>query len=178
MLSDSSGVTWFEPPPVEVITDSTATPTVNRNLTKGLEENLSWNFSLTADLTLITVTVAFKGLAAGSSFENVATFVQSLGKASLQDGFEDRFNVSWINSKITLTVFNVSAENNGEFECRLLLFDGSGTNTWKRNIQVIVLGKVRNYDINQYICIMVCTSWLIPISASKICMRCVTCKRW
>ena len=31
--------------------------TVNRNLTKGFEEQLSWNFSLTADLTLSSVRV-------------------------------------------------------------------------------------------------------------------------
>lgn len=41
LLSDSGSITWFEPPPVEIVTDSSATPTVNRNLTKGFEEKLS-----------------------------------------------------------------------------------------------------------------------------------------
>ena len=95
--ADFGRVTWYEPPPVETITDVNLIRTVNRNLTQGFEEQLSCNFSLTVDLTLSTVRVELK-----SSNTAVATYLQLVQKASVRSGFEDRFNVSWIPGKLTL----------------------------------------------------------------------------
>jgi len=59
----------------------------------------------------------------------------------LQEIFKDRFSASWINSqRVTLVIFNVPVDDNGTFACEATSFGGS-VKTWRRNIQVIVLGK-------------------------------------
>ena len=139
-ISDGSSITWFGPPPVETITDASVIRTVDRNLTKGFEEQLSWNFSLTAGSTLITVTVELAIISRA-----VATFVSRTGSLSVSDGFQDRFKVTWIPNKITLIIFNVTTDDEEVFLCKVLSIGGSGAVTWAREIQVAVLGKLTNF---------------------------------
>ena len=97
-ISDGSSITWYEPPPVETITDTNSIRTVDRNFTKGFEEQLSWNVSLPSGSTIITVTLEL-----ASINRIVATYVAQPVSLSVSSGFQDRFNVIWIPSKITLT---------------------------------------------------------------------------
>ena len=136
-ISDGSSITWYEPPPVEIITDVSVIRTINRNLTKGFEEQLSWNFSSSADSTLITVTVELTSIN-----KALATYVAQTGLLSVSNDFQDRFNVTWIPSKITLTIFNVTSDDEDSFICKVLSVGGSRLNTWERKIQVTVLGKL------------------------------------
>ena len=124
---------------METITDESVIRTVNRNLTEGFEEQLSWNFSLPAGSTLITVTVELASINTA-----VATYITQTGSLSIPNRFQDRFNATWIPSKITLTIFNVTKYKDDKegFLCAVLAVGGSGTRTWGRKIQVNVLGKL------------------------------------
>ena len=137
-ISDGSSITWFEPPPVETIAvaSSSAIRTVDRNFTKGFETQLSWNFSLPSGSTLITVTVELT-----SSNRVVATYVPQT-RPSVPSDFQDRFNVTWIPSEITLTIFNVTTDDEDGFLCKVLSVSGGVPVTWQRKIQVTVLGKL------------------------------------
>ena len=68
------------------------------------------------------------------------------GQPGIISPFGQRFSLNWIPSeKVTLTIFNVTAEDNGTFACELTLFEiGSGSNIWKSIIPVQVLGKFGN----------------------------------
>ena len=137
-ISAGSSITWFEPPPVETITNKDVIRTINRNLTKGFEEQLSWNFSLPSGSTLITVTVELQSINRA-----VATYVAQTGSLSVSN--QDRFNATWITSKITLTIFNVTSDDEDGFVFKVLSVGGSGAVTWERKIQVTVLGKLTNF---------------------------------
>ena len=138
-ISDGVSITWYEPPPVETITSPSDIRTVNRNLTKGFEAQLSWNFSLSAGLTLATVKVELQ-----SSNTAVASYVHQFKSVSVANGFQDRFNVTWIPSKLTLTVFNVATNDEDVFDCNVDVFDGVSLSTWRRRIQAKVVGKLAN----------------------------------
>ena len=125
---------------METITDVSVIRTVDRNLTNGFEAQLSWNFSLTADSTLITVTVELHSIN-----RVVAIYVAQPVSLSVTSGFQDRFNVTWIPSKITLTIFNVATDDKEGFLCKVLALGGGGTITWARKIEVAVLGKFTNF---------------------------------
>ena len=140
-ISDGGSITWYEPPPVETITDLSVIRTVNRNLSQGFEEQLSCNFRLTADLTLSSVTVELEGVNT-----DVATYLQLVKRATVANGFQDRFNVSWIPSKLTLTIFNVTTDDEDVFICNVEFLDVGGINTWRRKVKVTVLGKFTNSD--------------------------------
>ena len=140
-ISDGSSITWFEPTPVETITDVNVIRTVDRNLTKGFEEQLSYNFSLPSGSTLITVTVEL-----ASINRVVATYVAQTGSLAISSDFQDRLNVTWIPSKITLTIFNVTTDDQDGFLCKVLSVGGSRAITWARKIQVTVLGKLTNFQ--------------------------------
>ena len=72
----------------------------------------------------------------------VVNIFPGLNSAEVVAGYEDRFNLSWINPvKATLIIFNVSAADEGEFVCELTTI-GGGSKVWKRKIQVTVVGKL------------------------------------
>jgi len=141
IISDGAGITWYEPPPIETITNEAEFRTVDRNLTDGFMNKLTWNFSLPAGSSVLTVTIKF------NSDTTIGTYVQSLGTVTITEALKNRFNFTWIPSKATLTIFSVTSDDSGEFACDVLSFDGSGTPTWKRKIQVTVLGKLGNYQL-------------------------------
>ena len=134
-VSDASSITWFDPPPFETVTDPAIISAANESFIKGsLNEELNCNFSLTVDLTLITVSVKFRG-------SSIANFVRSKDVLSVQPGFESRFNATWVPDKLTLILFNVTSADKGEYRCEVLTF-GSSVQTWARIIQVSLLGKL------------------------------------
>ena len=138
--SDGTNVTWFEPPPVEVITDhnlvhyasnTTKLPLASTNVP------LSWNFSLSG-LFFISLNLKLNGEDIGGVPPAGA------GQPGMISPFGQRFSLNWIPSeKVTLTIFNVTADDNGTFACELNLFK-TGSNLWKSIIPVQVLGKFGN----------------------------------
>ena len=94
---------------------------------------------MSADLALSSVKVELQ-----SSGIAVASYLHQFKSVSVANGFKDRFNVTWIPSKITLTVFNVTTDDEDVFDCKVDSFDGVGVNTWKRKIQPTVVGKLAN----------------------------------
>ena len=136
-VSDGSSITWFEPPPFEIVTDPATVSEVNKSLIKGsLNEEVNCNFSLTAGLSLITVSMKFEG----SSIVNYVR-LQDQHVVSVQPGFERRFNATWDPNRLTLILFNVTSADEGEYRCEVLTFGSSGQ-TWARIIQVSLLGKL------------------------------------
>lgn len=134
--SDAVGsVTWFEPPPVETVTDPTLVHTNRTKLRKGSTNvHLNWEFSLMSELNLILVTIRLEGTSVG-------TIVPLTGDASPGAAFTSRFNVSWVAQVATLTIFNVTSADEGLFTCELNTFEAGTNKVWKRNIDVSVVGK-------------------------------------
>ncbi len=136
-VTDGGSVTWYEPPPV-VTTSITGTDLFadSKQLIEGnTDAPLSWNFSLTADLTLFSVVLT-------SNNKNVATIAPSLGIAGVVLSFKDRFNITWIPNRATLIIFNVTADDKGEFGCTVSTFQGITNKVWVRKIPVQVVGKL------------------------------------
>ena len=134
--SDAVGsVTWFEPPPVETVTDNTIIHTNSTKLRKGSTNvHLNWEFSLASELNLIVVTLRFDDTSVG-------IILPSTGAAATDAAFTSRFNVSWVAQKATLSIFNVTTADGGLFACELNTFEGSTNKVWMRNIDVSVVGK-------------------------------------
>jgi len=57
------------------------------------------------------------------------------------ENFQGRYNLSWIPQLATLTIFNVSAEDNGIFLCEVRTSEGGNNIVWKRKVTVEVVGK-------------------------------------
>lgn len=142
--SDGTNVTWFEPPPVEVISDNklvhyasntTELPLASTNI------SLSWNFSLSSGLFFSSLQLKLNGEVIGLVPPEI------VGRPpQINSPFDQRFSLNWIpKEKVTLTIFNVTIDDNGTFGCELTLFDlVSGSNVWKSIIPVQVLGKFGN----------------------------------
>ena len=135
MISVFGSITWYEPPPIVNETDSTVISVADgTQLLRGVDGLLSWNFSLTGEQFTI-VYLTWKTV-------NVVTIDTAFGVASVIQGFNDRFNLTWSNSqRATLVIFNVSTEYEGDFSCKVFSFDGRLTKSWIRKIQVAVIGK-------------------------------------
>ena len=139
-FSDGTSVTWFEPLPVEVISDHNLVHYAS-NTTKLLSEStnipLSWNFSLSSDLLFISLNLKRNG-------ETIGVVPPAGRPAKINSPFDQRFSLIWIpNEKVTLTIFNVTIDDNGTFACELTLFKTS-SQVWKSIIPVQVLGKFGN----------------------------------
>lgn len=134
--SDAVGsVTWFEPPPVETVTDPTLVHTNRTKLRKGSTNvYLNWEFSVTSELNLVLVTLKLDGASVG-------TIVPSTGDAAPSASFTSRFNVSWVAQHAALSIFNVTTADEGLFTCELNTFEGATNRIWSRNIDVSVVGK-------------------------------------
>ena len=142
--SDGTSITWFEPPPVEVISDhnlvhyasnTTKLPLASTNI------SLNWNFSLSSGLFFISLNLKRNGETIGLVPPTGG------GQPRINSPFDQRFSLNWIPSeKVTLTIFNVTSDDNGTFLCELSLFNAaSGTNLWKSIIPVQILGKFGNW---------------------------------
>ncbi|XP_067030288.1 protein amalgam-like isoform X2 [Acropora muricata] len=142
--TDGGSITWFEPPPFETVTDPSSIATAYINLTKGFaDEELSCNFSLSADLSLVAASIKLGG-------SSVASFVQDQRVLSIQPGFENRFNVTWVPTKLTLILLDVTSAEEGEYRCEVLSV-GSLVQTWARTIQASLLVSPRITEISKKI---------------------------
>ena len=72
--------------------------------------------------------------------QSAVTFVpnQSL---SVEPVFANHFNAVWVPNKLTLTLFNVTDAEEGQYCCEVITM-GSLARTWIRKIQLLVLGKL------------------------------------
>ncbi|XP_020615552.1 neural cell adhesion molecule 2-like [Orbicella faveolata] len=144
--TDGGNVTWYEPPPVETASDPGIELTAHsRQFLQGSTHvQLSWNFSLTPDLSLSSVILRLNSV-------QVAAVVLLSGIAGLSSGFEGRFNFTWISQRATLIIFNVTEEDDGEFTCDLTTFQGVDQKLWKRKmkVEVLVETSLTNYSGDQ-----------------------------
>lgn len=133
-ISDAGSITWHEPPPSQIVRDDRVTFTSFKILTKGsFNEEVSFNFSLTADLAIVSVTIQLNG-------NIVATYFPVLAKVTVGSPYFSRFNATWVPTKLTLIVLNVTSADKGQYRCEVLTI-GGGINRWKRIIEVEVFGK-------------------------------------
>lgn len=110
---------------------------VHRNLTRLIEgtinASLSWDFSLSSDLTFDSVSL---GLGA------VGIAVVDGPTIEVLEGFKDKYAINWIpNQRITLVIFRVTTEHNNTFVCEIIAKRGT-KRTWTSNVQVDVVGKI------------------------------------
>ena len=104
-------------------------------LFKGRSASLSWNFTLTGE--------TFASASLKSKTTTVASIRPAFGIVAVTPGFEDRYNISWIDSqRATLIIFNVTTDNNGDFSCETSSVLGVTIRLWRRKIQVAVVGKL------------------------------------
>ena len=145
-ISDGVSVTWYEPSPEETLSSHTLDHKLKTvKLQEGVTEfPLSWNFSLSSDLTFNSLTVLFSGVAVGG--------VLSSGQAGLVNPSDQRYSFSWIpTEKFTLVILNVTDGDSGMFTCALSLCQGfQGCNSWESTIKVEVVGKFTRDKKNKY----------------------------
>ncbi|XP_068686476.1 fibroblast growth factor receptor 4-like isoform X4 [Montipora foliosa] len=140
-FSDGSSITWYEPPPIQNLLDTLSDPVGHlANSTQLLEgsinASLSWNFSLSSDLSFSSLTVSL----GGTVIAGVA-----LSGPGVQAGFKDKFDIRWIPfQRVTLIIFNVTTEVNGTFSCTVAAAKGFGTVNFGSNIQVHVVDPPSN----------------------------------
>ncbi|XP_067053552.1 uncharacterized protein [Acropora muricata] len=132
-FSDGSGITWHEPPPFHTVTNTRITSFTHKNLTQGfLNEELSCSFNLSGDMSLVSVWFELDSVTLASYFSIVSS-------PTVQDSFASRFNATWVPTRLTLVVFNVTRDDKGEYYCKVqALLNGRGK-FWNRKIQVDVL---------------------------------------
>ena len=135
MISDCGSITWYEPPPVVTETDHTVISVADsKQLLRGVDGLLSWNFTLTGE-QFTSAVLTWKTV-------DVVSILPAFGVVSVVGGFEDRFNVTWSNSqRATLVIFNVTTEYEGDFSCTANSLDGGRLKAWVRKVQVAVVGK-------------------------------------
>ena len=134
-ISGTVSVTWYEPPPEETLSDHTLDHKLKTvRLQEGVTDSpLSWNFSFSSDLSLLSLTVTFNG-------DNLAGVLS--GQAALANPSDQRFNFIWIaNEKFTLIISNVTDDESGMYKCALNLCQGIFCNNWESTIKVEVVGK-------------------------------------
>ena len=99
-----------------------------------LNEELSCNFSLSEDLRIRTLSVNFHGQPAVTVVSNQSPWVEPV--------FAKQFNAVWVPNKLTLTLFNVTDAEEGQYSFEVITQRGSSARTWIRKIQLSVLGKL------------------------------------
>ena len=130
-------MTWYEPTPIKTTSNPSET------LSPGIEVvnvtshvTLDWSYSLTAGL----------GLGGFIKF-NDDTIVTIKGDGSagpVNAKFQKRFSFNSTLGRASLFISSVTVDNdkaNGEFRCELI---DSTPDTWKRAIQVQVIGKLES----------------------------------
>ncbi|XP_067018403.1 uncharacterized protein [Acropora muricata] len=131
LLTVGGNITWLEPPPYETVKDASSISRTNKTVIQGsLNEELSCNFSLTADMSITLVSVKFRGQPAVTLVPNQSPLVET--------GFAKQFNAVWAPNKLTLILFNVTDAEEGQY-CFEVITKGSSARTWIRKIQLLVL---------------------------------------
>ena len=104
---------------------------------EGSSATLNWNFSLS------------EGLGLGFSIKFSTINIVSIGKdgslaSSIKAEFQERFSVSATPQSASLSISPITIaddKSNGEFSCEL---NDAKSGTWKRAIQVQVIGKLES----------------------------------
>ena len=138
LFSDGGSITWYEPLPVETIVDVNVYHTNSTQFLEGkINATLSWNFSLTADVSLNTLNLKLNDVTIAGAL--------SSGQHGVLDGFKERFDISWFpNQRVTLVIFSVTANEKGAYACEVSTTERFVTKVWKSKIQVNVVGKLLN----------------------------------
>ncbi|XP_068733594.1 immunoglobulin superfamily member 10-like [Montipora capricornis] len=138
-FSDGSSITWYEPPPIQTVSDTDVVDHLGNStqlLEGSINASLSWNFSLSSDLSFSALTVSLGG--------TIIAGVVSSGPA-VQAGFGNKFDIRWIPfQRVTLIIFNVTTEVNGTFSCTITATKGFGVVNFGSNIQVHVVDPPSN----------------------------------
>ena len=88
------------------------------------------------DLRIIAVSMKFEGC-------SVVTFLRSQrAPSAVSPDFVRRVNATWVPNQLTLTLFNVTAAEEGEYRCEVLSFGVSTVQIWIRTIHVSLLGRL------------------------------------
>jgi len=134
-ISDGGSITWYEPLPVETTSDVNVYHTNSTQLLEGATNaTLSWNFSLTPDLSFNSLSLEFN--------DEIIGGVLASGLAGLIDAVTERFNFIWIpKQKATLMIFNVNSNESGTYDCVVNTEQGFDTKAWISKIQVDVVGR-------------------------------------
>lgn len=124
---------WYKPTPVETTSNQAAVlPPGIVQVYEGKSATLNWDFNLTS--TFFGAIIKFND----ATIVNIA----STGIAgSIRQNFQGRFSVSSDTRSVTLSITKVTVTDdgaNGNFSCDVL----TDAETWRRNIQVQVLGKL------------------------------------
>ena len=96
---------------------------------------LNWSFSLELE-TLLLVTLSFDSSA-------IATIDPLTGGVAVAQA--SRVNVTWVNGNVTLIILNVTSADEGVYSCQL-----TGSNSWRRNIRVAIVGNLIHILYNEY----------------------------
>ena len=130
-------MTWFEPTPSKTTSDpDEVLPPGIVQVYEGSSVTLNWSYSLSLGLGLGGV-VRFK--------TNFIFNIQADGSATpVNARFQERFSATSTHGRASLFISPVNVSDDeffGEFRCELL---DSNSNSWKRAIQVQVLGKLES----------------------------------
>ena len=135
LVLDCASIEWKEPPPTQTIsTPAVGDPEEHPSSTSLLEgtinASLTWQFTLSSDLTFLALGLTFNDTSIG-------------GQLQISDNFRDKYAINWIPSeRITLMIFNVTTEVNGIFGCEVFAqIKQGGFATFRSNNQVNVIGK-------------------------------------
>ena len=135
--SDGGSVTWYEPSPIRTTSNTAEVlPPGIVQVYEGSSATLNWNFSLSVGL----------GLGFFIKFNaNGIVSIRADGSAAgpIRAEFQKRFSVSTTPKSASLSISPVTIaddKSNGEFSCELN--DAYNADTWKRAIQVQVIGKL------------------------------------
>ncbi|XP_015777403.1 PREDICTED: fibroblast growth factor receptor 4-like isoform X16 [Acropora digitifera] len=121
------------------VQESASSQVVHRNHTSLIEgfinASLSWNFSLSSDLTLVSVNIRLG---------TVGIAVVNGQKQEVLENFRDKYAINWIsNQRMTLVIFKVTTEHNATFACDVFAIK-SLTSSWRSHVQVDVVAPPSN----------------------------------
>ena len=158
--SDGGSVTWLEPAPAR--TTSNPAEKLSPGIVQvyeGSSVTLNWSYTLTSSLRLGVINFNADGIVtinADGSADPVAA------------QFQERFNVSSTTGKASLFISPVTVADDkayGEFRCELI---DSIPNTWKRAIQLEVIGKFKSvadyYKERRTLTVLLTVIQLFPLS--------------
>ena len=133
--SDGGNVTWHEPSPARTTSDpAELLPPGIVQVYDGSSVTLNWSYNLTLGLSYGALKFNNDGI----------VILQAAGSAGpVTAQFQKRFNVSSTSGRTSLFISPVTVADDkslGEFRCELT--DSTAT-TWKRAIQVQVIGKFK-----------------------------------
>ena len=140
LFLDCVSIEWKAPPPTQNISETAlGGPEEHLSRTSLLEGTingtLSWQFSLSSDLTFFIIRLKFDGTLFGR--------ILRTGKAQVLDNFRDKYAINWRPfQRTTLIIFYVTTEMDGIFSCEVFARTPGGFVTFTSKNKVEVVGKL------------------------------------